>query len=219
MGDDGFPAVLPVYPLKKTLLLPGTLISLVARQEVERRIVDEALAGENLLGLIQPMETDPGGSEEPPPGPPTLYSVGCLGRIMRHEEKQDDGRYWVLVKGVVRFRVTDEAAAGDGYRRVRAEYDEFMDDLYEPEADELDFSRVREAIRARIRDDRPPFDLSVIDTIAGVDIVNALAQILPFSIPERQAILEAASVEERQRVLLELMDMGFEEGGSATRPS
>lgn len=196
-----YPEILPVLPLTKSLLLPGTLVMVNAVRAGHRRLIEDVLEADRLVGLLQPIEDDPadGFTAE-------LYGIGCLGRIERCEESADG--YSTLLKGVVRFERLEELEPVHGYRRVRTSYERFLTDLDEPWDDE-GFDRVRQELRERIAAQKLPFDLSILDRVPGADIVNGLSQAFPMSAAERQALLEAASVRERQDLLLAFMEMSF----------
>jgi uncharacterized protein len=207
------PAVLPVFPLTGTLLLPGNWLPLNVFEPRYRNMVEDALerpAGERWIGMIQPLvpRQDNWPALEPPPEDPELYGVGCAGRI-EGCEPQPDGRYLVLLKGYSRFRVRRELERERGYRRVAADYSEFTADLGEAEV-ELDAARLMQAMRAFSQAHELEFDFGLLASLPGVALVNGLAVALPFRPVEKQALLEAAGPAERQQLLLSLIDMGVE---------
>lgn len=199
---ESYPEVLPILPLTRSLLLPGTLVFLQVTDPRQQRLVEDVLDAEDLLGLVQPVE-------ERPENPRTadLYEIGCLGRIEETKEREDTG-YAVLIKGLMRFRRIEELEPERGYRRMRVDYEPFHSDLEEP-WEEADFSAVREELRERIAARKVSFDMDILDRVAGADIVNGLSQLFPLSQAERQALLEAPTVHDRQAMLLDLMRMGF----------
>jgi Lon protease-like protein len=207
MDSDTFPALLPIFPLAAPLLLPGTVVPLVASEERYRNLLDDALAMDGYVGILQPVEEKAAAGEIGLPGEgPGLYLVGCLGRIGECREEGEDG-YVALVEGVIRFRVRAELPGLRGYRLMTVDYGEFLED---PEAidRELDFSALKEVVRQRIEWNGSQLDLEIMDDMAGTEIVTALAHALPFSSAERQALLETPSLYELQPLLLALMTTG-----------
>ena len=225
------PAVLPVFPLTGSLLLPGNWLPLNIFEPRYRNMVEDAIGGEGRvgaargeheagagrgasaepwIGMIQPFtpRQDNWPALEEPPADPELYTVGCAGRIERCEP-QADGRYHVLLRGFSRFRVRRELAPARGYRRVLADYAEFTADLAEPDA-QLDPGPLLAAVRVFGQAQGLSFDLDVLAALPGVALLNGLAAALPFQPAEKQALLEAAGPPERQRMLLALMGMGIE---------
>lgn len=202
-SPETFPYVLPILPLTRSLLLPGTLVFLQVTDPRHQRLVEDVLAAEDFLGLVQPMDENPDDL-----GTAELYEIGCLGRVEETHEREDGG-YSLLIKGLMRFRRNEELQPHErGYRRMHVDYRPFFGDLEEP-WDDADFSAVREELRERIAARQGSFDMSILDRVAGADIVNGLSQLFPLSQAERQALLETPTVHERQSMLLDLMRMGF----------
>ncbi len=217
-ADPELPAELPIFPLTGSLLLPGNWLPLNIFEPRYTAMVEDALEGASVIGMIQPVvprkDNNPGSVGPDPllvdPEHPDVYSIGCAGHIERCEP-QDDGRYLVLLKGVCRFRVEEELENHRGYRRVRAGYGEFRDDLEEPEA-LLDPDPILHALREFARSRELEFDLQRLETLPGVTLLNGLAVALPFTPGEKQALLEADGPDERRDLLLSLMGMGFTPG-------
>lgn len=197
------PAVLPVFPLTGSLLLPGNFMPLNIFEPRYRNMVEDVLAGGGHIGMIQPLRPGPdqlGIGEESP----DLYSVGCAGRL-ESAERQDDGRFLILLLGVMRFRVERELELRRGYRQVRAAYEPFVEDVAADErADPAPLLAAVERFGARRELE---FDMDLLASLSGPRLVNALAAALPFAAAEQQALLEAPTAADRQRLLLELMQM------------
>jgi Lon protease-like protein len=207
------PPVIPVFPLTGTLLLPGTLLPLNIFEPRYRHMVADALEEGMHIGMIQPVVPrldsfgpllDPTDLERAP----ELYQVGCVGRIDRSEE-QPDGRYEIVLRGICRFRIREELPELNGYRRVSADYSEFLADLGEPQS-VVDPSRMLASLRAFGEKHGLEFDFDLLGDLPGISLLNGLAVALPFRPEEKQALLEAEAPMERERLLLTLMGMGIE---------
>ena len=210
MRDDRLPTVIPVFPLTGSLLLPGNWLPLNIFEPRYCNMVEDALSQGRHIGMIQP--TVPrqdnwmdGGADD---DNPELYTIGCAGRIEQCEP-QPDGRFAILLKGVRRFRVREELTLTRGYRRVAADYGEFAEDLIALETT-LDPARLIQAVRAFSEKHGLSFDWDVLGSLPGVSLLNGLAVALPFRPEEKQALLEAAGLGEREELLLTLMGMGIE---------
>ncbi len=162
------------------------------------------------IGMIQPRvpQQDNWPALELPPKNPELYAVGCAGSIERCEP-QPDGRYLILLRGASRFRVRRELPRRRGYRRVAADYAEFVADRAEAEA-AIDPAPLLRALRGFGESRALAFDLDVLAALPGVALLNGLAAALPFPPAEKQALLEASGPSERRQLLLDLMSMGIE---------
>ena len=203
---------LPLFPLP-LVLLPNELLPLHIFEPRYRHMVADALEEGMHIGMIQPVvpRLDNFGSLLDPTEverAPELYHVGCAGRIDR-SERQPDGRYEIVLRGICRFRIREELPERNGYRRVAAEYGEFLDDLTEPQSF-VDPSRMLATLRSFGARQGLEFDFDLLGALPGVSLLNGLAVALPFRPEEKQALLEAAGPEERERLLLTLMGMGLE---------
>ena len=210
------PEILSVFPLTGVLLLPGTRLPLHIFEPRYRNMVQDALEAEGVFGMIQPFT--PQKDNMPQPGAertmPDLYEVGCAGHIERWE-KSPDGRYMVQLRGISRFRVKEELSVERGYRRVLPDYTSFGD-LGEAASEAVDRPRLTQAL-SRYADARGlSVDLGQLHPIPDADFVNFLGVAMPFHPSEKQALLEAGSLKERQDLLVSLLEF---EGDAPAAPS
>ena len=195
------PAIIPVFPLDSVLLLPHGELRLNIFEPRYLNMVDDALAGERLIGMVQ---TRPGQGAFGP----NLARVGCLGRLTTFAETVDE-RYLITLTGLCRFTVAEEGAAKTPYRQVQAAYEAFAADL-RPMSDDDGFDRLRFLAALKAYLDR--LGLSMEDweapkSAAAESLVNGLAMALPFDPREKQALLEAPSLAERREALIALMEI------------
>jgi len=201
---------LPVFPLTGTLMLPGTYLPLNIFEERYLNMVRDALEGDGRIGMIQPMIPGLDNWGVPPLDldNPELYPVGCCGRIHQHE-LQEDGRYLIVLEGIVRFRILRELESVRGYRRVKADFAEFEIDLG-CEEPEIDKQAVLSVLDSFARQRELEFDPDLLAALSGSRLVSSLSTALPFSAAEKQALLEARSPEDRASLLLTLMGIGLD---------
>jgi Lon protease-like protein len=199
---EELPTVLPLFALEQPLLLPGTVVPFAAAGPGERNLVDDAMAGEGYVAIIQPIDDDSPAARAAQDGQ-AVYAVGCLGHIGECHETEED-HYLVLAGGVIRFRVVGEAPCDRGYRRVVVDYGEFRDDPEQLEA-ELPFPLLRDLVRQRVEANESDMDLAIMEGMAGTEIVTAIAHAIPLSPAERQVLMETPSLRELEEVLLGLM--------------
>jgi Lon protease-like protein len=192
---EDFPTILPVYPLLAPLLLPGTVVPIVADEPRYQRLVADVLEGDGFVAILQPQEETSGETE------PVLFAVGCLGKL---EEGRPENEDEYLVGGQIRFRVVEELPPVHGYRRVRVDYSEFWEDPLLVE-EGLEFSTLRDLARRQVEPLNPDFDFSILEGMAGTEVATALAHNCSFSPAERQALMEAPSLREIEDLLLLLM--------------
>ena len=120
---EDLPEVFPIFPLAGALLLPRGRLPLNIFEPRYLALTEDSLAAGRMFGMIQPDLARPEG-----PSGPATFRVGCLGRLSSFSET-DDGRYLISLAGLIRFRVAEEKEMRRGYRRIRADYAGFEDDL------------------------------------------------------------------------------------------
>lgn len=197
------PKVLPLFPLDQPLLLPGTVVPFAAESEGDRNLVDDAMAADRYVAIVQPLEDRAFSAGAAPEEAQAVYSVGCVGYIGECHETSAE-RYLVLAGGLIRCRILGEEPCDRGYRRVTVDYAEFVNDPEVVETD-LEFPRLRDLIRQRVEANESDLDLSIMDNMAGTEIVTAIAHAIPLSPAERQALMETPSLCELEDVLLGFM--------------
>ncbi|CAN5289879.1 LON peptidase substrate-binding domain-containing protein [soil metagenome] len=198
------PQVIPVFPLPGAILLPRGQLPLNIFEPRYLNMIDDAMAGDRIIGLIQPA----GG----PATLPSLTAVGCAGRITSFAETSD-GRYLITLTGVARFRVAAELPSQAPYRQVRATFAAFEADLASPLDDGFDREAFLDALRAYLERRQLEIDW---DTAGGAPqeaLINSLSMALPFEPAEKQALLESSSLEDRCRTLTALLQIDAAESG------
>lgn len=206
------PAELPVFPLAGALLLPRSELPLNIFEPRYLAMFDSVLASNRLVGMIQPVPDSSGMSS------PGLCAVGCAGKITRFAET-GDGRYFIGLDGVCRFRVGREIVAGQPFRTFSVDYSEFAPDL-EPIANitPTDRGAVLDALRSYAERNSIGVDWDAVSKAADEALVNALSMMSPFGVKEKQALLEAPSLRARAEVLVALAEMDLAAGASSGRP-
>lgn len=214
---EALPQTLPIFPLPGALLLPRGKLPLNIFEPRYLNMVQDALASERLIGMIQPTAARAEGSE-PIPDDVELYPVGCAGRITTFSET-DDGRYLITLTGVCRFAVTREIPTVRGYRRVVPDFARFRGDFEAETAPVLDRERLLAALKAYFNLQRLSVDWEAIDQCGDEKLVSSLAMICPFEPREKQALLEAPDLAERGRVMTALIEMAVlnSAGGEGAR--
>jgi Lon protease-like protein len=205
---DDLPKTLGVFPLTGVLLLPRGQLPLNVFEPRYLALVDEAMSGNRLIGMIQPQE------HEDKMLKPALAAIGCAGRITSYRETEDN-RYLITLTGICRFRAASELAVTTPFRQVAADFAPCAGDLVT--ADDSHFPRER--LLAALKDYLSKRDLkadwrSVMSAPAEI-LVNALAMLCPFEPAEKQALLEAPDWEHRVNTLVALLEMA----GTASGPS
>ena len=189
------------FPADRILLLPRGQLPLNVFEPRYLALVDAALSGTRLIGMIQPTRSTKTRSSSL-----RCPAIGCAGRITSYRETED-GRYLVTLTGVCRFRVAEEMRNIGAVPPIKPEFAPFLGDLIA--AGEDDFPREQAALGAEGLSLAARFQgrLEKRDGAAPETLVNALAMLCPFEPAEKQALLEAPSWLERVDTLVTLLEM------------
>ena len=198
---DPLPNEFSVFPLPGALLLPGGRLPLNIFEARYLAMVQDALGLGRVIGMIQP---DP--SRPITPTGPGLYRVGCLGRITSFSETED-GRFLVTLTGLTRFAISVELEMQRGYRRIRADFGRFSMDLH-GDTGGVEREVLLHALRTYFTARGFEANWDAIDEMPDGLLVSTLAMVCPFEPAEKQALLEAATTEERSKALLALLRIG-----------
>ena len=199
------PKSLPLFPLTGAVLLPRGQLPLNVFEPRYLEMVDYALTGDRLIGMIQPTE-----SEETVLRP-SLSQVGCAGKIIAFRES-DDNRYLITLAGLCRFRLTGEMQTTTPWRAGFCDFTPFAGDLAQQGEEEFPRERLLTALKTYLSSHDMKADWRSVMTAPGEALVNALAMMCPFDPAEKQALLEAPSFQERASTLMALLEMGSEAG-------
>ena len=199
-GSAALPAILPIFPLTGVLLLPRGRLPLNIFEPRYLAMTRDALAGERMIGMVQP--SNPAGSGSNPP----VYPTGCAGRITSFAETED-GRFLITLTGTSRFRIREELPLLEGYRRVVPEWREFARDLENEDEAGFDRDRLLRGLRAYFQQHQISADWDAVTAVPGERLVTSIAMICPFEPSEKQALLEAPDLDERARLLTAIVEM------------
>jgi Lon protease-like protein len=208
------PQMVPLFPLSGALLLPFGQRPLNVFEPRYLEMVDDALAGDRLIGLIQPLDA----SEESPANQAPLRGVGCLGRLT-HFEENAEGRYFIILTGICRFRLAQEVGGDAPYRRARIDAAPFASDFDhgfgEDAVDRAQFLKM-------MRDYETFADLSLnweeIEKTGTADLVNFCCIVSPYGPEEKQALLEADTLAHRAQTLIAMAEYEMARGGTGAAP-
>lgn len=195
------PQTLPLFPLSGAILFPRGVLALNIFEPRYLNMIDDALGAERLIGMIQPAT----GEEDEPT--PNLADVGTVGRITTFSET-DDGRYLITLTGVCRFAYERELEAGTPYRQAFVSYEEFADDFAQSDGVRIDRDELIGSLRTYASLHGYQVDWDAVEQAPTETVINVAAQICPFDPAAKQALLEAATLEDRCEALIALVEWG-----------
>ena len=184
---NALPGELPLFPLNGVLLLPRGTMPLNVFEPRYLAMVDAALAGGRMIGIIQPAADGTVGLSAP--DGTNLYRTGCVGRITGFQETED-GRYLIELRGICRFNVSEELELRDGYRRVRPDYAPYHTDLSPDEGATIERDRLLSGLRGYFEQQNIAADW------------DSLSMVCPFDPAEKQVLLEADDLPQRCKLLI-----------------
>ena len=209
--------MLPLFPLRGAILLPRATLALNVFEPRYLVLVDYALAGDRLIGIVQPAP-DTGQGESPTGKTFPLRRIGCAGRITSFSEG-DDGRVMLSLTGIARFQLLQDVESDEPFRFGRVSFGEFATDFRSGHGeDEVDRPRLLTALRNYLIANNLSADWDRIDSASNERLVNTLSILSPYGAEEKQALLEARDLKARAEALVALaeMELASRDDGSGT---
>ena len=195
------PKNIPIFPLSNFIIFPKTAVPLNIFEPRYIDMVNDSMKSNKLIGMIQPKNLKNKSKINI-----DLYDIGCLGKITSFKET-NDGRFLIELKGVIRFKIIKEIKSNKKYRECEVSYENFSDDLSDKKENlkfsdlELIFKDLKTLFEKRgfIINWRELEKQSLNETI------NALAMASPFTLEEKQALLEAKNIDVRKSKISEIL--------------
>ena len=213
-SPDDLPTDLPVFPLRGVILLPRTALPLNIFEPRYLQMLDDALSGDRIIGMIQPVsvpgENDDDEDEEkqsPLSKTIPLRRIGCAGRITAFQET-DEGRVLITLTGISRFQIENEQATIAPYRICDVNFDKFADDFGQGSGEEdVDREHLLAVLKSYLNANELKADWQNIYRSSSEFLVNTLSMISPYGAEEKQALLEASDLRTRAEILIALAEM------------
>lgn len=201
------PDVIPVFPLSGALLLPRGQMPLNIFEPRYLAMVDAALKGARMIGMVQPDPDHDTGKRSP-----ELAKVGCLGKIVQFAETGDN-KYMITLAGVARFRIAEELTSVTPFRQCRVDYEPFLQDFTEKTGEEeVDRASVMKTLKDFVEANDLSIDWNGINSAGNETLVNALSMMAPFGAREKQALLEAQDLKTRADLLIAMTEFELARG-------
>ena len=197
------PKIIPIFPLSNFIVFPKTAVPLNIFEPRYLEMVNESMKAEKFIGMVQPKTMKNFDNTKLP----ILHKIGCLGKINSFKET-DDGRYLIELKGLIRFKIINEINNKKNYREVEVSFDDYLHDLDEKKED-LKFSD----LELIFKDFKSLFEKrgfiinwKALEKQSLDETINALAMTSPFSLEEKQVLLEAKNLNARKTKIAEILN-------------
>jgi Lon protease-like protein len=201
MKKEQLPKIISVFPLSNFIIFPKTTVPLNVFEPRYIEMINDSMKTNKLIGIIQPKSL-----KKSELNVPELHEIGCLGKITSFKET-DNGRYLVDVKGIVRFKIIKEIKTDKKYREYEANYENYFQDLSEKKED-LKFSDLELIFRdLKSLFEKRGFVINwgALEKQSLDETINALAMASPFSLEEKQILLEAKNLDIRKNKIAEIL--------------
>jgi Lon protease-like protein len=196
---DILPKKIPIFPLSNFIIFPETTVPLNIFEPRYIKMISDSLNGSKMIGMIQPKKSYN-------KGVPELYSIGCIGKIESFQETKD-GRYMIILNGLSRFKVLDEIKNNKIYRECEVSFNDFKNDVGNLKK-EMEFSNLKLILKdIKILFKKKGFEINwnEIEKQSVNQTINTLSMASPFSIEEKQALLETEDLDLRKKKLEEIL--------------
>jgi len=195
-----FPNKIPIFPLSNFIIFPNTTVPLNIFEPRYIQMINDCMKGNRLIGMVQPKKS--GDLKKP-----NLYQVGCVGKITSFNDTED-GRYLIVVNGICRYNIVEELINNKLYRECKISFDNYIDDLDENLKEEIKFSEVKmmfNDLKVLFKKQGYLINWKDIEKQNIHQIINTLAMASPFSLEEKQILLETDNLVERNKKLIEIL--------------
>ena len=195
------PTSIPVFPLSNFIIFPKTTVPLNIFEPRYIDMINDSMKSDKLIGMIQPLSLNNIGQKDP-----GLHQVGCLGKIISFKETEN-GHYLIELKGIIRFEIINEIKSAKKYREFEVSFENFNHDLDEKK-EELKFSDLELIFRdLKSLFEKRGFIINwkELEKQSLDEIINALAMASPFSLEEKQVLLEAENLNIRKNKIAEIL--------------
>ena len=200
MKKNNLPNTIPIFPLSNFIIFPKTTVPLNIFEPRYVDMINDSMKSNKLIGMIQPKKPSDDLTS------PILHNIGCLGKITSFKETED-GRYLIELKGLIRFELIKEIVTTTKYREYEVDFKRFNHDLDEKK-EELKFSDLELIFKdLKVLFEKRGFIINwkELEKQSLDETINALAMASPFSIEEKQILLEAENLSKRKKKIAEIL--------------
>ena len=202
MRKEDLPKKIAVFPLSNFIIFPKTTVPLNIFEQRYVDMINDSMKTNKLIGMIQPKLS----KNQNPLNSSDLHKIGCLGKITSFKETED-GRYLIDLKGLIRFKINNEILNNKKYREYEINFDSYLHDLND-QKEELKFSDLKIIFKdLKTLFEKRGFIINwkALEKQSLDEIINALAMASPFSLEEKQALLEATNLNIRKIKIAEIL--------------
>ena len=197
---DHLPSKIPVFPLSNFIIFPRTTVPLNIFEPRYIDMVDDAMKSNRIIGMVQPKKSKQ--------NTPLLYDIGCAGKITSFNET-NDGKYLIVLAGISRFKIIKELDNDKLYRECSITFDDFQHDLeeYDEKIKFSDLKFIFKDLKSLFIKEGYIINWKELEKQSLDQTINTLAMASPFSLEEKQVLLETSNLNERKKKLEEILSI------------
>ena len=195
---ENLPKKISVFPLPNFIIFPNTLVPLNIFEPRYIKMIDDSMKTDRIIGMVQPRNKNK---------TPELYSIGCAGRITNFNET-DDGRYLIVIRGISRFKILSEINNDKPYRECEVNFDQYSKDMIE-NYNEIKFSDLElifKNLKSLFKKKGYMINWKDLEKQSLDQTINTLAMASPFSLAEKQILLETIDINNRKTELQKILN-------------
>jgi uncharacterized protein len=202
MTKNELPSNIAIFPLSNAIFFPRTILPLNIFEDRYLQLVSDCMKKNRMFGMIQPKSIAGKNIE--------VYKVGCLGKIISFNETKDN-RFIISLSGISRFKIKEEIVDGKLYRNFRVNYDDFLDDLVNNKKNimKLNKENLLKKIKLYFNKINYSIEMNELEKIKLDQLINTVCMVSPFSMGEKQKLIETINIEDRFKVLNKIISLNL----------
>ena len=197
--NKDLPKKIPVFPLSNFIIFPKTTVPLNIFEPRYIQMIDDSMKSNRYIGMIQPKKT--GDLKKP-----DLHKIGCVGKITSFNETED-GRYLIVLNGICRYETINEISSNKLYRECEVNFKNFSNDLVEQKEQLLfsDLKQVFKDLKNLFESQGYKINWKDLENQSVEQTLNTLSMASPFTLEEKQILLETRNLIDRKNKLEEIL--------------
>ena len=202
MKNNNFPNKIPIFPLSNAIFFPKTILPLNIFEDRYIQLVNDCMKENRMFGMVQPKTTTD--------KLPKVYDIGCLGKIISFNETNDK-RFIINLSGIIRFRIKKELEKEKLYRNFEVDYSDFLSDLEEKKDQIINYDKknLLNKIKIFFQKVNYPINYNELTKLNLDQLASTIAMISPFSIEEKQKLIETVKIEDKIKILEEVINFNL----------
>ena len=203
LKKEKLPKIISVFPLSNFIIFPETSVPLNIFEPRYLEMINDCMKKDKMIGMVQPKKNKDNSI-------PDLHQIGCLGKIISFNET-DDKRFIISLSGLIRFKIKKELENENLYRKFHVDYSDFISDLEEKKEEKINYDKNNLLIKIKLFFERINYsvEFNELEKLNFDQLISTVCMISPFSVEEKQKLIEAIKIEEKMRLLDEIVSFNI----------